>query len=102
MFDTVKKAFDQIALTVQSAIITMLNLAVRACWSDGFGSTGANAFDKAFESWPLSAMTALTSKSVDQLLRARNIGHLSFGKHQPQRSTKRIDRQMNFCAPSSA
>ncbi|TCK32712.1 hypothetical protein B0G84_8568 [Paraburkholderia sp. BL8N3] len=102
MLDTVKKAFDQIALTVQHTVITTLNLAVRAWWNDGFGSTGANAFDKGIRVIALVCDDRLEAQSVDQLLRARNIGHLSFGKNQSQRSTKRIHSQMNLGAQSSA
>ncbi len=96
------KAFDQIALTVQRTVITTLNLAVRAWRNDGLGSTCANAFDKGVRVIALVGDDRLAAQSVDQILRARNIGHLSFGKNQSQRATTRIHSQMNLGAQSSA
>ena len=88
MLVTVKEALDQIALTVQGAVITTLSFAVLARWNDCLGSAGPDAFDKGVRVIPLVGDDRFRLQSFNQILRARNIGNLSFGKDQSQRSTQ--------------
>gem|GEM_PF-6794837 len=94
MFDTTEKAFDDVPGPIQHAAIATPDFPVRTQRDYGLCMRTADTLHKGVRIVAFVGNDRADAQMLNQFIRARNIGNLPFGGHQPQRAASVIDGQV--------
>src|SRR5258706_2084978 len=102
MFDAIEEALDQVARTVQPTVVAALCLAIRTRRDDNLRTGSPNLLHEGVGVVALVCDNRSCAQMFNQLCRTRDVGDLPFSDDQSQRTTRRVDCQMQLGAQSAS